>query len=269
MKTTQDAVIEFKGEFPVTLIDYVGWTYSWYLDSPSDAFKFKGKFVCTFLDFRDLVVELSHHAGEDLFNEYVKADKKPAGKESKVDYTSEEFWKDAPEGATHYYPEVNCFYDFSNPDCGFVFNEVKERCGDVCNFVGCLVLKPKSQPIYTKTMQDEFINGQEVFIAQINTLSGVVSKRYYIKEYWCGSGFQAELAELGLLFNSKEDAEAKCREIIGLPPIKSDKEKAIDDIYNDIYADKSINDMVRDGHDDGLIERVLNVAYDVWSGNNE
>jgi hypothetical protein len=62
-----------------------------------------------------------------------------------------------------------------------------------------------------------FKNGQEVFIAQINTLAGVVEKRYYVKQYWCHSGHQSEYVTLGIIFDNKIDAENKCRELLGLP----------------------------------------------------
>ena len=64
-----------------------------------------------------------------------------------------------------------------------------------------------------------FTSGQEVFIAQINTNAGIESHRYYIKQFWCNSGHQNQLNELGLLFNNKIDAESKCRSLVGLPPL--------------------------------------------------
>ncbi len=72
--------------------------------------------------------------------------------------------------------------------------------------------RPKVKPAYT------FTSGQDVFIAQINTLAGVESQRYYIKESWCACGHQAEYEDLGLLFHTKEEAESKCRALVGLPP---------------------------------------------------
>ncbi len=65
-----------------------------------------------------------------------------------------------------------------------------------------------------------FASGQDVFIAQINTLAGITSQRYYVKECWCACGHQVEYADLGLLFHTKEEAESKCRELIGLPPLE-------------------------------------------------
>jgi hypothetical protein len=64
-----------------------------------------------------------------------------------------------------------------------------------------------------------FENGQEVFIAQINPLAGVESKRYYHPQFWCDSGHQREYVSLGLLFGNKESAEFRCRELVGLPPL--------------------------------------------------
>lgn len=66
--------------------------------------------VCTYKEFDELVLEMSTNFGEsslkhlDIWQQEIKRQNE-AGKatklevESKVDYTSEEFWKDAPEGA--------------------------------------------------------------------------------------------------------------------------------------------------------------------------
>lgn len=86
-----------------------------------------------------------------------------------------------------------------------------------------------------KAERSGFENGQEVFIAQINTLAGVEEKRYYIKEYWCGSGNQQQYVELGIIFDNKKDAENKCKELLGIPiDTRTDKEKAVDDFIGSI-----------------------------------
>ncbi len=95
------------------------------------------------------------------------------------------------------------------------------------------------KPAYT------FASGQDVFIAQINTLAGVESQRYYIKESWCACGHQAEYEDLGLLFHTKEEAESKCRELIGLPPRELPVVLVDGECYQFEYLDKPFNDMYK------------------------
>lgn len=59
-------------------------------------------------------------------------------------------------------------------------------------------------------------SGQDVFIAQINTLAGIEEKRYFIHQYWCDSGHQNQLLELGILFTDKDDAIAKTKSLLGI-----------------------------------------------------
>ena len=59
-------------------------------------------------------------------------------------------------------------------------------------------------------------SGQDVFIAQINTLAGIESQRYHNHQYWCDSGHQNQLLELGILFTEKEDAIEKTKSLLGI-----------------------------------------------------
>lgn len=59
-------------------------------------------------------------------------------------------------------------------------------------------------------------SGQGVFIAQINTLAAIEEKRYYIHQYWCNSGHQNQLLELGILFTDKDEAIAKTKSLLGI-----------------------------------------------------
>ena len=59
-------------------------------------------------------------------------------------------------------------------------------------------------------------SGQDVFIAQINTLAGVESQRYFVQQYWCDSGNQNQLLNLGILFTEKEDAIEKTKLLLGI-----------------------------------------------------
>lgn len=77
-------------------------------------------------------------------------------------------------------------------------------------------------------MSNKLKDGQRIYIAQINTLAGVKEKRYYIKEYWCNSGHQREYLDLGILFDNKFDAENKCRSLLGLPKLKTERDKFIE-----------------------------------------
>lgn len=60
-------------------------------------------------------------------------------------------------------------------------------------------------------------SGQDVYIAQINTLAGVEEQRYFIHQYWCDSGHQNQLLELGILFTDKDDAITKTKSLLGIP----------------------------------------------------
>ena len=62
----------------------------------------------------------------------------------------------------------------------------------------------------------EFNSGDMIYIAQINTLAGVSSQRYYHEQYWCDSGHQREYIKLGIAFKCKEDAERKTKELLGI-----------------------------------------------------
>lgn len=86
-----------------------------------------------------------------------------------------------------------------------------------------------NKPIFTQAMADnvDFKGGQKVYIAQINTLAGIAEKRYFVEQFWCGSGHQREYLSLGILFGSKEQAEHKCKSLLGIDT-RTDREKAID-----------------------------------------
>lgn len=88
-------------------------------------------------------------------------------------------------------------------------------------------------------------SGQEFFIAQINTLAGVPSERYYVSQFWCNSGHQREYVELGIAFDNKHDAERKCKELLGIDT-RTDEEKLRDAIeYEwDNNPDKDIIDSI-------------------------
>jgi hypothetical protein len=71
--------------------------------------------------------------------------------------------------------------------------------------------------IMNRPTTEPFVSGQVIFIAILNTLAGIESKRYYITQFWCNSGNQMQLDKLGLVFHTKAEAEVKCKSTIGLP----------------------------------------------------
>ena len=72
------------------------------------------RFICTIAEFNALVEDMTlgldvNPVNHGHYLNYVDADKTLLEKESEVDYTPEEFWKDAPEGATHHCGAHNGF----------------------------------------------------------------------------------------------------------------------------------------------------------------
>ncbi len=85
-------------------------------------------------------------------------------------------------------------------------------------------------------------SGQDVFIAQMNTLSGVESKRYFIHQYWCNSNHQNQLLDLGILFTDSDSATSKTKSLLGIdeeapetPQQREDRERleAAYDLYEE------------------------------------
>ncbi len=224
--------------------------------------------TCTTAEFNALVEEMT--LGLDVNGvthgelfDYVNADKMLLEKETEPDYTSLEFWKDAPEGYDYavirneatdnvsFYkdaPTYQCIFKYGNHHYMLCFKK-----GDVKYNAKYyhVVKRPQSTPtetpeekealdsiinkplVYTQEMADNgvFESGQKVFIAQMNTLAGVESKRYYTEQYWCNSGHQRQYAELGIIFSNKESAVAKCKSLLGVDT-RTKKEKAIDELRN-------------------------------------
>jgi len=103
MKTVRDAVIVFKAEWP----DFDGLlegssTAAIGCSTITNEVQMVGSecnvglyfITCNESEFNTYVDLLSRHAGKELFQQYLAADKTLLEKEAKVDYTSEEFWKD-------------------------------------------------------------------------------------------------------------------------------------------------------------------------------
>lgn len=267
-KTVMDAVNELKGDLNNSfcykpLKD--NYLYSRYKNTElvsldSDCYRGQDyNLICSNEEFNQCVQECETNFGkstsEDYFTWFALIDRKPPTTEEfeaslnemdkELDFMENKIhWSQAPEGTTHHWESMGSFYKFSKQGRDFVWQNCEwQECSSIDCFEGCLTPKPP-QPV--------FENGQYVFIAQINTHAGIESKRYYLKEHWCNSGHQRQYVELGLLFDNKESAESKCRDLVGLPQLdtRTDKEKAIDEAYRS----------------DLTVKENLAEAYDKWVG---
>lgn len=278
MKTIRDAVIEFKGEWPFGMCNSIifgkqdqGYN-SFHRNLPEEMPNSNWHYVCSREGFGLYATELSHHKGEDLFNKYVKADKKPAEKESKVDYTSEELWKNAPEGATHYGAENESYgaawYKDVNKNTFTVWpishGKWHKSLGDGGSlFDRNLIERPKPQPIFTKAMSDA---GERAPIGSTVDVEGV---HYELVKYVIRSNtsFALCVEVTGLcsyMFNLSE-----------LEPIdtRTDKEKAMQDMKESYIGKDPQRNLTSEFPSVvcDIFEAISsgNIHGVTWSGNNE
>ena len=225
------------------------------------------KSSCTKLQFNQLVEDMSHHAGIELFNEYVKADKKLLEKESKVDYTSEEFWKDAPEGATHV-DVCGCFFKIATVGCNdmMILKGAWVHVAVVQNEVDKLTPRPKPQPkesnmkpVFTQEMSD---NGE---LPPIGSECLVIGEKEIDDEYHeceiiahrnvSGDVFVAVFMIKN--YNGKPYYYTHCSHQYFKPiDTRTDKEKAIDEIRLSCGFNKLVT----------MESDLLSKAYDKWVG---
>ena len=213
-KTVRDAVIEFKGETsnipvsgkqdePLVLLRIrdengkkgglmcggsVGFDEIYYSN------------ICTYDEFNTYVDSLSHHAGKELFRQYLAADKPLLEKECKsmdIDYTSEEFWED------ELYSPYLCviinsktglkIWKRSLPAINsefYRFDEDSEFYGGIESYSvseHTLILRPQPKPVFTQAMANHGIKplvGMECNFKKRGAMeSGVVTaitKRFII-----------------------------------------------------------------------------------------
>ena len=132
----------------------------------------------------------------------------------------------APEWATQLDIHNGVFY-YSNKEKAYHILDKREiKLSDPCDDADEIV------SIRPQVKQAMFKSGQHVYIAQINTLAGVSSKRYFVEQSWCNSGHQQEYVALGIIFDNKHDAENKCRELLGIPLIKTERDEFIEKARN-------------------------------------
>ncbi len=177
MKNVIDAVNEFNGEFPMdleggvidhedSLVIFCPTTKNRWIKGVmyNGITRFNKDFftqVCTESEFNSEVTSLSHFAGEELFKEYLAADKTPL--EKQVDYTSEEFWKDAPEwankigtksGVVNYWMDDNSYQLCrSNHERVFFSNCYSSKKSSFL-FLATRPQPKPVKPVYTKAMAD-------------------------------------------------------------------------------------------------------------------
>lgn len=208
---------------------------------------YKENYICNISEFNTEVESMSNDAGTGKFLSYQKATKTPLTKEAKVDYKSEEFWKDAPKGVKNYatmepWGEEHIYW---LDDDGYWFEEKYYKFGvfteSTANFVKdeftIVATRPKPSPVFTKAMSDA---GEQIKQGML---------------FQCKSG---EVAELLLPIDESGmgvamfDGEYCIMCQSGILPIdtSTDKEKAIDDIYNNTLYDN--------------INEALSNAYDKW-----
>ena len=247
-----------------------------------------GNAVCTIKYYNQCIEDMSTNYGRSsqTYAEY-KADyldsgkcvfincttKTPLTKETKVDYTSEEFWKDAPEDATHYLPLNGEFsecwvknlnslnYDFMTIVRGLA-NDWENSGSIVKGELDGLTERPKPQPIYTKAMQEAGelppVGAEVVYF--VCCKSSVKEENFkHHEEVMDVVAINGGLVVL--LSKSKSFATACNDQWIKPIDTRSDKEKAIDDIKRILDCDNHMAE--------GLFYSLGDIHGVTWSGNNE
>lgn len=164
-----------------------------------------------------------------------------------MDYTSEEFWKDAPEGATHYADfgdETSCFYKMIDGDYSKSFRQggwrstswsyldVNKNSSSMVNFIPRPQPKPV-KPVFTKAMAD---NGElppvgSDYLDEDNQVCRAIA---HYSKFVIGDMLEhLQLQQYPAISTARVDR-------INAIDTRTDKEKAIDDII-DVIHDNSGN----------------------------
>lgn len=211
--------------------------------------------VCTYKEFDELVAEMETNFGKSTPEDYftwiaTKDDTSKATKlevESKVDYKSEEFWKDAPEGATHYGEEDSEF------NHGFykVIDNSAPLYHDGSDWLECeetqsLIPRPQPKPVYTQAMYDKGELPSVGMFIMVDDCNG------------CGMYIDVEVmycSDSICVINDGNNDHSFCPHSFRISPIdnRTEKEKAIDDMHDKL----------------GVSIDSLEFIYDAWSKGNE
>ncbi|PHR55937.1 MAG: hypothetical protein COA43_14555 [Robiginitomaculum sp.] len=233
MKSTIDAVIEFKAEWPCddsTYMHFDSRKPHWHHCQASDMRAFYGAYrlICTIDQFSACIDELSTNFGTNCtYAEYKKQWENAVG----ID------WSEAPEGATHYDTSPDVHPWIKQGDKGnkfYYFNEWAAYNYNIADF-DTIIAKPQpAKPIYTQSMVDEGVlpvAGMECLFTNRCDANTIYEK--------CTIEYIGDLYCVVIL----EDNRQGCSRIANydfkpLTPPKTDTEKAIDDLRD---MDESIS----------------------------
>lgn len=259
-KTVVDAVNELKGKWPD------GYVMSLITKSNDEVY---------YGEFNDEVKSMSTNYGRSsqTYAEYKDAYINSTEKETKVDYTSQEFWKDAPEGVYKYatmdpWGEENIYWLDDN---GYWFEGECYAFGvstdSTTNFVldefTIVATRPKPSPVFTKAMSDagELPKvGMEVIVSdEYSDVWGdslhLVGCPVQVMATFDGLGIELG-KNIPMVSVSNKGGSSACFRADMCMPIdtRTDKEKAFDDLF------KIINDTPFDPKEQSalMLERIVN-----------
>jgi hypothetical protein len=164
-KTVRDAVIEFKGDFPSTLVDYDGWTYGWFKNETADSFNFQGSVVCAYDEFNTYVDLLASNMGNSAqsYEEY-KIDygsvqlRNERAKENKVEIDN---IKETKSKLFQLIQQLLGYHRINDDQQEYIY-EIVERILKSCN-----IEAKEPSPVFTQEMTDNGVLpsvGMEVMI---------------------------------------------------------------------------------------------------------
>jgi hypothetical protein len=289
LKTVWDAVNELRGDLNNTYNFNGDEVYLFYFvchNSIGSSYINHGSHgdinnICTIAEFNELVEEMTlgldvNPVNHGHYLNYVDADKVLLEKEAKPDYTSLEFWKDAPDDATHYILSKNKFgnsdFVIETPDSykgtseGISYWPKDEVTDD--NWV--LIPRPQSTPTETpeeKEALDSIINKPLVYTQEMvdnGELPSVgmecMAKRFHESDNGLMISFiigtKKELDYMVFERNNKLEQHHIVNGVWEFSPIdtRTKKEKAIDAIEDELSG------VVY------LTRSALELAYDKWVG---
>tara|TARA_R110000868_G_scaffold162439_1_gene393644 strand:+ start:3683 stop:4570 length:888 start_codon:yes stop_codon:yes gene_type:complete len=291
LKTVWDAVNELRGDVnnsPARHRGDEGYVLyyrpeSFYVTSSSGHTTTNGshQYVSTITAFNALVEEMKANFGKCSHLDcaaYQLADKTLLEKETKPDYTSLEFWKDAPEGATHYKlsansPSSSCWYMAKTNHFAMMYTGTWENTGwnslDVVNNnVGKInvtfISRPQSTPTETpeeKEALDSIVNKPLVYTQEMvdNGVLPSVGMKIKLQYNQSSQPIECELLFISdqYMIAKKDNFEQHYHRGTWKPePIdqRTKKEKAIDELMA-----LSLNGGIEFKH-------LISKAYDEWVG---
>ena len=276
VKTVMDAVNYFKcvwGTSTGTCLWYYSGNEKYIFGNSSHSFNT----VCTREEFNALVDELSTNFGRSTqtYAEYKKEFEymtTPA-----IDYTSKEFWKDAPDGATghsednEYYEE--CWYKNITSEsfyCMTVSSGIWIHSFDTWQLKRRgVITRPKPQPVFTQAMADagELPSVGMECILSISEFAAIHSQDKSYNGHHCEIVAHIDTLAVAIVRDENSDV---CFTITAnhtwFKPIdtRAEKEKAIDDyISQQHYGLDSLSEHIKT-----IMSDAFNAGV-TWSGDNE